>query len=149
MRISSFVASFSLLTILSIPSIAQAPVSGEPASARIPAFIFEGLHQLAMGKPEEAERAWATGTPAALEEPNARALRSVMADSGAYQNFDVVNVQDLTPHLRVIYLALNFERLPNIARFLLYRTTNGWILIDHRFNIDERIFEPLAQPAGQ
>jgi hypothetical protein len=101
-----------------------------------------------MGKPEEAEQAWAIGTPAARE-PNANALHLVLDNSGAYQNFDVVNVQDLTPHLRVIYLALNFERRPNIARFLLYRTTNGWILIDHRFNIDDRIFETSVQPAGQ
>jgi hypothetical protein len=148
MRISSFVVSLSLLTILSIPAFAQAPSAVEPASAKIPTFILEGLHQLAMGKPEEAEQAWAIGTPAARE-PNANALHLVLDNSGAYQNFDVVNVQDLTPHLRVIYLALNFERRPNIARFLLYRTTNGWILIDHRFNIDDRIFETSVQPAGQ
>jgi hypothetical protein len=148
MRISSFVVSLSLVTILSIPTLAQAPASGEPAAAKIPHFILEGLHQLALQKPEEAERAWAIGTPAA-ESPDARALRSVVADSGAYQNFDVVSVQDLTTHLRVVYIALDFERLPNIARFLLYSTANGWILIDHRFNIDERVFEPLAQPAGK
>lgn len=148
MRISSFVARFSLATILSIPSFAQAPATGEPAIAKVPHFILEGLHQLAMQKPEDAEKAWATGTPAA-NEPNAYALRAVLTDCGAYQDFDVLNVQDLTPHLRVIYLALNFERLPNIARFLLYRTRDGWILIDHKFNIDERIFEPLAQPAAQ
>ncbi len=146
MRISSFVVSLSLLTVLSIPSFAQAPSAVEPAAAKIPTFILEGLHQLALQNPDGAERAWLTGTAA---EPDARALRSLMADIGAYQNFDVVKAQDLTPHLRVIYLALNFERQPNIVRFLLYRTTNGWILIDHRFNIDERIFEPLAQPAGQ
>jgi hypothetical protein len=148
MRVSSFVASFSLLTILSIPSFAQTPAPVEPVSAKIPAFILEGLHQLAMQKPEEAEGAWATGTPAARE-PNVNDLRIVIDNCGAYQNFDVVNVQDLTPHLRVIYLALNFERRPNIAKFLLYRTTNGWILIDHRFNIDERIFETSIQPADQ
>ncbi|MFZ0338032.1 MAG: hypothetical protein WAL45_08375 [Terracidiphilus sp.] len=146
MRISSFVVSLSLLTVLSIPSFAQAPSEVDPAGARIPAFILEGLHQLALQNPDGAERAWSTGTSA---EPDARALRSLMADVGAYQNFDVVKAQDLTPHLRVIYLALNFERQPDIVRFLLYRTTNGWILIDHRFNIDERIFEPLAQPAGE
>lgn len=149
MRISSFVASFSLLTVLALPSFAQAPASVEPASAKIPVFILEGLHQLAMQKPEEAERAWATGTPAAVAEPDARALRSLLADIGLYLNFDVVSAQDITPHLRVIYLALNFERQPNIVRFLLYRTTNGWVLIDHRFNIDPRLFEPFVQPAGQ
>lgn len=147
MRISSFVVSFSLLTILSVPSFAQARASGEPAAVRIPHFILEGLHQLAMDKPEDAERAWAIGTLAARE-PNANALHLVIADSGAYQSFDVVSVQDLTPNLRVIYLALNFERLPNIARFLVYKTTNGWVLIDHKFNIDGRIFESVAQPAG-
>jgi hypothetical protein len=148
MRISTFVANCSLFTILSIPLFAQAPAPGEPAIAKVPHFILEGLHQLAMDKPEEAESAWAIGTPAE-KNPNVSALRVVIENSGAYQNFDVVNVQDLTPHLRVIYLALNFERRPNIVRFLLYQTTNGWILIDHKFNIDERIFEPVAQPAVQ
>lgn len=149
MRISSLVVSFALLAIPSFPAFAQAPAAVEPAFEKIPPFILEGLHQLALQKPVEAERAWATGTPAATAEPNASALRSVMADCGLYQNFDVVNVQDITPHLRVVYLALNFERRPSIARFLLYRTRDGWILIDHRFNVDERIFEPWAQPAAQ
>jgi len=146
MRISSFVVSLSLLTVLTLPALAQAQAPVEPGAAGFPAFILEGLHQLALQNPDGAERAWATGTSA---EPDARALRSLLADSGAYQNFDVVKVQDLAPHLRVIYLALNFERQPSIVKFLLYRTANGWILIDHRFNIDERIFESIAQPAGQ
>lgn len=145
MRISSTLLCFSLFAILSVPSFAQAPDPSEPAAEKIPPFIFEGLHQLAGQHPEEAEKAWARGTVLPEQATYANQLRSMMLSGGAYQHSDVVSVQDITPRLRVIYLVMNFERLPNIARFLVYKSTDGWVLIDHEFNIDERIFEPAAQ----
>jgi hypothetical protein len=64
---------------------------------------------------------------------------------GAYQDFDVVSVQDLTPRMRILYLALNFEKNSVMVKFVLYRTTDGWILRYHKVGIDEEIFEPAAR----
>jgi len=116
----------------------------------MPSFLLEGLHELANQNPEEAEKAWVRGTISADEQAiYANQIRSVMASAGPYQNFDVVSVHDFTGRLRVIYLVLNFERMPNIARFLLYRTGNGWVLIDQQFNVDARTLEPAAQSGNQ
>jgi hypothetical protein len=147
MRIATTLVCLSLFALLPLSSRAQSPASSRPVAASLPPFLLEGLHQLANQKPEEAEKAWARGTPAAEGQPDARKLHSLLADCGAYQNFDVISVQDLTPRLRVIYLALNFEREPDIARFLLYKTTDGWVLLGHKFDVDEASFESIAQPA--
>lgn len=149
MRTSSTLVCFSLFAILSGPSFAQAPAASEPSAEKIPPFIFEGLHQLADQHPDEAEKAWARGTVTPQQAKYANQLRSIMLSAGAYQYSNVVRVQDIAPRLRVIYLVLNFERLPNIARFLLYKSSDGWVLIDHEFNIDERILKPAAQPEHQ
>jgi hypothetical protein len=149
MRISSTILCFGLFAVLPLPSSAQTQVASEPAAEKVPPLIYEGLHQLANQHPEEAERAWARGTVTPEQATYANQLRTMMLSAGAYQYSDVVSVQDIAPRLRVIYLVLNFEKLPNIARFLLYKSSDGWVLIDHKFNIDERIFEPVAQPEHQ
>lgn len=144
MRISSVLACFTLFAVLSVPSFAQTPEPGQSVE-RVPPFIYEGLHQLAGQHPEEAEKAWGRGIVTPDQAVYATQLRSFMLNAGAYQNSDVISVQNLTPRLRVIYMVLNFERLPNIARFLVYRSTDGWVLIDHKFGVDEQILESVPQ----
>jgi len=146
MRISPTLVSFSLFALLSLPSFAQTPPSGEPAAEKIPLFIIDGLHKLSDQSPEEAVKAWTRGADTDVQTWQADELRKFMMFSGAYQNFDVVSIQDITPRLRVIYLALNFEKRPNIVRLLLYKSSDGWVLIDHQFDIQAGIFEPLTLP---
>lgn len=144
MRISSILTCVTVCVVLCTRSFAQPPEPGQTGE-RVPPFIYEGLHQLAGQHPEEAEKAWGRGVVTPEQAVYASQLRSFMLNAGAYQNSDVISVQNLTPRLRVIYMVLNFERLPNIARFLVYRSTDGWVLIDHKFEVDEQIFESAAQ----
>ena len=117
----------------------------EAVEAKVPPIIFDGLHQLGDQKPEEAEKAWfrdalPDGQAAPQDLPNYLA----QGNYGAYQNFNLVSAQDITPRLRILYLALNFERQPIIVKFTLYQTTNGWILLNHKIGVDERLFESIA-----
>ncbi len=148
MRISSFFVCLSLVALLSTPSRAQAAPPSESPIGKVPPVIFEGLHQLAEQRPEEAEKAWFRGSrPEGL--PVSTELRSILGGCGRYENFDVVSVQDITPRLRVLYLALNFETRPKIAKFVMYRTLDGWILLSRQIDIDEGFFELVAQPEHQ
>ena len=128
-----------------MPFYAQASALNQPAAGRIPPVILEGLHQLANQKPEDAEKAWFRGSPTEGQPPSDE-LRSLHDSCGDYRSFDVVSVQDITPRLRVIYLALNFERQPIIVKFVTYLTTDGWILEYRRIGVDEALFESSAQP---
>ena len=147
MRISAIFLCLCLLPFPPLSSRAQAPASHEQDFGKIPPIIFEGLHQLGDQKPEDAEKAWFRGSPFEGQSISGE-LRSILETCGKFQNFDLVNVQDLTPRLRVIYLALNFEKQPKIVKFVVYKTLDGWILLSRKIDIDEQFFETVAQPAG-
>jgi hypothetical protein len=132
-----------LIAMASSPLVAQVSAANEPDRAKIPPVILEGLHQLANQKLHEAEKAWFRGSPPEGQ-PVSDELRSLLENYGVYQNFDVVSVQDITPRMRVIYLVLNFERPPDIVKFVTYKTTDGWILLYRKIDIDEKLFEPVA-----
>jgi len=147
MKNSAIFLCLCLLSLTPTPSIAQAPASREPLADKIPPVIFDGLHQLANQKPEEAEKAWFRGTlPDGQPAPSDLPAFLANGNYGAYQNFDIVSAQDLTPRMRILYLALNFQRQPIIVKFVLYRTTDGWILLFHKIGIGEDIFESVAPP---
>ena len=145
MRVPSSFTCLSLVALLFLPSHLHAAPLNEPPAAKVPPMILEGLHQLADQKPDEAEKAWFRGSPSeGLPVPTQ--LRYLLEESGKYQNFDVVSVQDITPRLRILYLALNFETRPEIVKFVTYHTLDGWILLSRKFDIDEQLFESVAQP---
>ena len=135
---------FCLCLLVSGPSLsrAQAPASNVSVADKIPPILFEGLHHLANQNPEEAMKSWLHGSQwEGQPDPN---LRQIIERLGKYENFDPVSVQDLTPRLRVLYLALNFERGPSIVKFVVYKTPDGWILLSYRFGVDEGSFETIA-----
>ncbi len=139
-----FLALMPLSTLVPPSAHAQTPSSREADVSKIPAIIFEGLHQLGDQKPEDAEKAWFRGSPFEGQ-PVSSELRSILESCGKYQNFDLVQEQDLTPRLRVIYLALNFEEQPKIVKFVVYKTLDGWILLSRKIDIDEALFESIPQ----
>lgn len=144
MKKSAMFLGLCLLVLWPSFCFAQMGASNESFAGRIPPAIFEGLHQLANQNPEEAEKSWFRGSQ--WEGQSDPALRSILEHLGKYENFDAISVQDLTPRLRVLYLALNFEKGPNIVKFVVYktaRTPDGWILQSYRLGLDEATFETL------
>lgn len=150
MRNSALVLCLCLFALWPQSSFAQAGAPHETAHdsafGKIPPILFEGLHQLADQKPEEAEKTWFRGSPFA-EQHISGELRALLTNNGKFENFDVVNVQDITPRLRILHLALNFETQPIIVKFVIYRTTDGWILLSRKIGISEEFFESIAPPA--
>jgi hypothetical protein len=144
MRKLSVFLSFCLFVLGPSLSFPQSSLTNESFAGKIPPIIFEGLHQLANQKPEEAEKAWFHGSPSEGQQRPGIRLRSFLENFGKYENFDPVSAQDITPRLRVLYLALNFENQPIIVKFVVYKTPDAWILLNLKYQIDEEIFETFA-----
>jgi hypothetical protein len=145
MKVSAIFVCLCLFAFAPLSSRGQGPSQRESVEGKIPPIIFDGLHQLGDQKPDEAEKAWfrdalPEGQPVPQDLPNFLA----QGNYGVYQSFNLVSAQDITPRLRILYLALNFEGQPIIVKFTLYQTTNGWILLNHKIGIDERLFESVA-----
>ena len=144
MRNSSLFLCLCLLASMSLSSGAQS-VASTQAGGKVPSIIMSGLTELQNHGPDDAEKAWYKGSrwETAGDDSAAKQLRWYQEQDGQLQGFDVITVQDITPRTRVVYVALNYERGPEFAKFVVYRTGNGWILLLLHFNISEETFEPL------
>jgi hypothetical protein len=129
-------------------SIAQnSNSSNRQADLRLPHVIIAGLEAYKDTGPEQAVREWIKGSPIdgskdALSEANE--LRQIQETYGAYQGFEVVSTRDLSPRIRILYLILDYEKGPYFARFMVYRSEQGWILTSFDFDTKEDlVFQPL------
>ncbi len=116
------------------------------AAAKVPKIVRFGLDAYKNGGPDDAVNAWLqgsvlSGSKEALDAANL--LRQVHTVYGAYLGFDVISVRDLTPSTRVLYLALDYDRGPVFARFVVYRAKPGWVVTDFVFDQKEDLVLPV------
>jgi len=146
MRTIALFVSICLVGVAQLASVAQTTApSPDQAVAQIPQIIIAGLNQLRDKGPDEACNVWFKGSSWESERGYAswaNSLRSFQEQFGAYQGFDVIRVEDLSPKIRVIYLALNYEKEPQFVKFVAYKTGDGWILLSLLFNLHEESLEP-------
>jgi hypothetical protein len=115
------------------------------AGEGLPPIILSGLEAYKNKGPEEAVRSWIKGSAIdgskeALSQANG--LRQIQDYYGAYQTFEVVSTRDLSPKTRVVYLVLDFEKGPVFAKFVVYRSDQGWILASFDVNTKEELILP-------
>ncbi len=111
----------------------------------LPTVIVYGLDAYRDKGPDEAVRAWIKGSPLegskdALSQSNN--LRQVQDYYGAYRTFEVIGSRDISPRTRVLYLVLDYEKGPLFARFVVYRSDDGWILTSFNFNTKQEAILP-------
>jgi hypothetical protein len=142
-------ALFALSCVLALGQLATAAVTPEPNQKRVgedvPPIIVSGMTAYKEKGPEDAVRAWIKGSPLdgskeALSQANM--LRQIQDFYGAYRGFDVISTRDLSPRIRIVYLALDFDKGPLFAKFLVYKTEEGWILTSFNFNTKEEAVLP-------
>jgi hypothetical protein len=115
----------------------------------IPTVINLGMEAYRQSGAGEAIKAWLKDSPLqstrdTLKEVNN--LHSVESYYGAFQYFDVISVKDLSPRVKVVFVAMNYDKGPLFARFVAYRAQGEWILTSFDFNTDERqILEVFPQ----
>jgi len=120
----------------------------QPDPDEIPKILLSGFDAYKAEGPEAAIRAWLKGSSIegskdALSQANV--LRQVQDYYGSYKTFELIQSRNLTPTTRVIYLALNYEKGPLFAKFMVYKTAEGWILVNFSFNTKEEFIIPKSQ----
>jgi hypothetical protein len=131
----------SVLLIAPISLLGQTPDPPKPTPRPdLPPVLIEGMRGYKQMGPDEAVRQWIKNSPIdgskdALSQSNI--LRQVQDFYGPFEYFEVIQDQDLTPHIRVIYLSLNYQKGPLFGKFVFYRTNATWILTSFNFNSKE------------
>ena len=57
----------------------------------------------------------------------------------------MVKTQSISPKVQAVYLVLDYEKGPVFAKFLNYRSEEGWILAYFNFNTKEEGILPQCQ----
>jgi len=112
-----------------------------PGAQKFPAIV------MAPGNPEQAMKAWLKNSPldgTQMVSDEANVLRQAQNQFGAFQWYDVIFNREISPRIRIIYLAMNYESGPLFSRFVFYHTDRGWIVTSFDFNFDDTKILPLT-----
>ncbi|MGH9587535.1 MAG: hypothetical protein ACRD3F_11325 [Acidobacteriaceae bacterium] len=134
--------------LFAAPSLSVAQSKGPDGA--VPDVVLAGLQAYKNGGAQAAVQAWIKGGPldgSADASSDVRALDQIQQAYGGYRSCDVIHAGDLTRRIRVIYLAMYFERGPLFAKFVVYRTGATWVLTSFKFNSDADAILPYA-PLG-
>ncbi len=140
-----FIAYSCAVIAFALTSFAQTSSPKVQASDSVPPVVVSGFDAYKEKGPEEAVRAWIKGSgidgsKEALSQANN--LRQVEDYYGKYLGFEVVKTQDISPKSKAIYIVMDYEKGPVFAKFVTYRTEQGWVLAYFNFNTKEELIFP-------
>ncbi|MDE1176868.1 MAG: hypothetical protein PW789_09700 [Edaphobacter sp.] len=124
---------------------AQTPEHHQPPPDAVPSFLVTGINAYRSVGPEAAIKAWTEFSALAESKDaadQAAYLHQVQGFYGPLEGYDFVASRILTPRTRVIYLAFNYERGPLFAKFVIYRSSQRWLLASMDFNLKEEMILP-------
>ena len=130
-----------LSTCLLLAFAAPAAIAAQnlpPASQllnKIPQNILDGLDALRHDQLDQVESSWKKGALTNLDGISA-SLRNDKDSLGEYRGFDLISLQDISPRIRVLYIALNYERGPQFKKFVTYRNSTGWVVLEPILNLN-------------
>jgi len=137
--------SICLAFLLFVPSSRPARAQGQPLG--IPPVITQGLDAYRNTGLDQAFRAWMRNSPLRWTPSIAAPLQEAQQEFGAFSSWELIDIQGISPHTRVVYMVLDYERGPVFAKFLAYDTSQqGWVLTSLRFSMDpDAILPPRPQ----
>jgi hypothetical protein len=135
------------LLLCMIQPYASAVAQTRPAED-VPKIVLSGLAAYKSDGADAALKAWIKGSALdgskdALSQANV--LRQIQDFYGAYESYDLILARNLSPKIRVIYIALDFEKGPLFAKFVVYQTEQGWLITNFVFNTKEELILPPTQ----
>jgi hypothetical protein len=143
-----FCCSYAVL-FASLTSASQTATPNNTAAGAVaPPIVIAGFDAYKSKGPEDAVRTWIKGagidgSKEALSQSNN--LRQIEDYYGKYQNFEVVKVQTISPKTQAVYVVMDYEKGPVFAKFMVYRTDQGWVLAYFTFNTKEELVFPQGQ----
>ncbi len=69
-------------------------------------------------------------------------MRQVQDYYGTFKAFELIGSRTLSPCNRLFYFALNYGKGPLFAKFLVYRSQEGWVVVNFNFNTKEDVIVP-------
>lgn len=132
--------------VLSLLSVAQnSNIKDKMASGAVAPIILSGLQAYSKDGPDAAVRAWIKGSgldgsKEALSQANN--LRRIEDYYGKYQDFEVVKLRGIAQKTQIACLVLDYEKGPVFAKFIAYRTDQGWVVDYFDFNTKEQPLVP-------
>lgn len=143
---------FSLCIILSAGLLAPPATNAADANQKIPGIIQDGFKSWAGRDASYAMDVWKKGgllendsKPAAL----ARYFNQMDRALGKYKSYDAIDSKPVSQSSKIIYLSVNFEQAAVYARFLVYRTDNGWVVQNMDFSAKPEAIMPWLAFAGE
>jgi len=125
----------------------QQPEHHVPAPDVVPLFIVNGINAYKSVGPEAAIKSWTEfGAMQDSKEASDQAayLHQVQSLYGPLEGYAFIASRILSPRTRVIYLSFDYERGPLFAKFVIYRSSQRWLLTSLDFNIREEMVLPVG-----
>ena len=119
-------------------NVAASGQAQKPSADSVPPVVLEGLDALRQFGPDEAAKAWSKGSgwEGSTDRNLAGTLHFMQDSLGPYRSSEILNVRQLSSNTRIVYLTLNYDKEPRFARFIVYRSVRGWILLSYKVDGD-------------
>jgi hypothetical protein len=114
---------------------------------RLPHIVASGLKAYGGGGADEAVSAWIRGS-VIDGSSQANLLHQIQSLYGAYRTFDVIGVRQFGPRTQIVYLTLDYDKGPLFAKFVAYKSDQGWILASFDFSTKDDILPELPFAAS-
>jgi len=117
----------------------------------IPPFVLSGLDEYRNRNLEDAVKIWLKGSESEGVGIGRRAeeLRKFVENNGTFRSWELMSTRSYSSRFRILYLVLHFDKRPVFARFDVYQSDLGWILLNnYAFNEDPDKILPACFPAN-
>jgi hypothetical protein len=142
-----FLCSCAFLLPYSASAAAISDAAPTETAEGLPPVILAGLKSYKDDGPDEAVSIWIKGS--ALDgSKEASLLHRMQASYGTYRNFNVIGSRDLGSRTRILYLTLDFDKGPLFAKFVAYKSDQGWILMSFDFYTNSDDLPSFLFPAA-
>jgi hypothetical protein len=108
----------------------------------LPHIIATGLKAYAGGGADEAVSAWVRGS-VIDGSSQANILHQAQNLYGPYRSFEVLGTRQFGSRTQIVYLTLDYDKGPLFAKFVAYRSDQGWILASLDFSTKDDILPEL------
>jgi hypothetical protein len=142
-----FLCSCAFLFSHTAPAAAISDSDDTQTAESLPHIVASGLKAYKDGGPDEAVSAWIRGS-VIDGSSQANLLHQIQGLYGAYRTFDIIGSRQLGSRTQVLYLTLDFDKGPLFAKFVVYKTEQGWILASFNFNTKDDILPDLPFAAS-
>ena len=145
-----YLCCFALLLPCSAYAAGDPDATDTQSAQMLPHIVALGLKAYAGGGADEAVSTWVRGS-VIDGSSQANLLHQAQNLYGPYRTFEVIGTRQFGSKTQVVYLTLDFDKGPLFAKFVAYRSDQGWILASLDFSTKDDILPelPFATSSSQ